>query len=507
MMRYILAVCILALTSFPCRAQEIPEGDASEQPLSSSFMPTDFPGSTAVFLQSSRLISWDGGRSSAEEIRNQIRILRPEGVEKFGDFGLFFRKGEQTVDVLRAGSYAPGSREFRPVPKDRLVDRPAAGKEESVLFPDLLYRSVPFEDLAVGSTLETRLKRTSLREFEGISGIEYFRSDEPFLGRQLNIVVPQGTRLLWKIQNGDTIRLMKVSALGGDLYSFRAQESLPAPRVPLLPPYSSFAPRVLFTTFGSWREAAAPFLKGWEAAIGNRNGVPALVNRILAGETREEARIRKVFEYLAREVRGLDVSLSQVGWAVRSASSVLDSRAGNRLDLAALAAAMLEEAGFRVTPALANSRGSQVEETMPLLEQFDTILLRVEGQSGARYLEPYPSGATFPGSWPEGSRCLLCRKDSCSLATLDGPAPEASSAGRTMRLVLDAVGGAEMEVEYVLEGGFGAQARRLLADIPPDRRERFLAGSVLRENPSALFRRGDMAGLEGPSGPVRIRIA
>ena len=88
----------------------------------------DYPGASAVVLFADKTVLWVGteGRLT-EDIRSLTKVLDERGREKFSDYRIFYRRGEQQVKLLRAGTYRSAD-DFVTVAAEDVRDFPAGAR-------------------------------------------------------------------------------------------------------------------------------------------------------------------------------------------------------------------------------------------------------------------------------------------------------------------------------------------------------------------------------------------
>lgn len=462
--------------------------------------------SAAVVLLSERTLEWQTGGQLTEKTQHLVNVRTEAGRRKYGEYPIYFQTGREEIEILRAGTYTSGM-EFTPVDPKAISDEIPPELAGAPLYPDVAMKVVRLPGVSVGSLLEVQVKKTRRDREEGFSGTDLFQSGDPMQENSLHIRVPRGKTLGFRLFNGAGIQSVRTTENQIDHYAFYLPRSAAIPEEPATPDPEWFAPRIVFSAYADWAAAARPFSVPYWERIGQRPRTAAFTADLLRGEAGPLDKLARIFQFITREVRNVEIALPYSGYAPHSPDEILAGRLGDAKDKAMLLGAMLGEAGFPAVPVFVNSGGVPLAEDVPALEQFDRILQKVTLPDGsAIYLDPFAEYDTFPWcSYAQGNRGLRVDPSGCALEGTHGPAGKESLALNSFVIRLAAGGGAGFECEASLSGSFSAGARWLLRDRKPDELRQFFARAAAGLAPGAVVRESKVDGLTDCRREVTIR--
>lgn len=234
-----------------------------------------------------------------------------------------------------------------------------------------------------------------------------------------------------------------------------------------MPPLGELASRVVFSTFKDWEEASHDFSESFYKAANPTEEVKKTTEKIVRGALSRDEKIKKIFFFVAREIRNIRFNFGEGGYDVHAAETVLKNRYGDWKDKSALLVSMLKSAGISSYPVLVNSRSISPEEDIPTLEQFDAILVCVAGgrKDNDLFLNPLADDSVF-GYFLEGkeSRGLLVKPQGIEFTPVRC-LPEAESILKNeVSGEIDGEGGIRGKMSSELSGLFDKRARKQLKD-------------------------------------------
>src|ERR1700683_2818029 len=196
-------------------------------------------------------------------------------------------------------------------------------------------------------------------------------------------------------------------------------------------------PDVQLTTFTDWKQIAE-----WYAKLqGDRMTVDATVQKkadeLVKGSDTPTEKGRRLYDYVARNIRYVSISLGVGRYQPHSAADVLQSGYGDCKDKHTLFSAMLRAEGIKSYPVLIDS-SRQLDEDIPSPAQFDHVItaVRFSAGPGLTWLD------TTPEVTPFGLILYQLRNKQAVLASNDNEAgiqrtPAASPIKTFMRFNLD----------------------------------------------------------------------
>jgi hypothetical protein len=447
----------------------------------------DYPDASAAVLFANKTMVWqaEDGRLT-EDIHTLVKILNARGCEQFGEYRTFYRKGEQRLTLVRAGTYRENG-EFTAVEPEAIREDSPLDPATAGLYGNIAQQVIKLPAVAVNAVLETHLERDSKGRAGGFSGVEYFQANEPLREKRLRIVIPKGRPFNWRIVEGEPIQLVRSTEQGMDVYSFYSTDTRRIPEEPSSPPLDGMAARLVYSAYPDWNAALQPFTASYWTSIHQSPRVETFTKKLLAGASTPEERLERIFEFVTRKMANVPLGLSLAGIEPHAPDEILAGRAASAVDKAMLAGAMLSAAGLIAQPVFLNSRFVPLVEEIPAPEQFDSVLLRVELPEGQiMYLDP--AGETDSLGWCRavaGSRGVLVRPEGCAFTDIAPSVNAENLAQNTCLIRLELNGAAALQVDSALDGSFAGTARALFRDRSPADIRRICEDSARRVLPDA----------------------
>jgi transglutaminase-like putative cysteine protease len=505
---FLKSAFVLALVAGLGNAGGAPRAESLEKYFRQTPTAADYPGAAAAVLFAHKTVLWlDAEGRLTEDIHSLTKVLNDRGREKFSEYRFFYRQDEQQVKLLRAGTYR-GADDFVAVQSEDVKDFPVVAAPDAGLYGGVMVKAFQLPAAGVNTLLETRVERTTSARTDGFSGIEYFQSDEPLLEKHLQLILPRNRPLAWRVQQGDSVQQVRRAERGMDVYSFYVSGSPRIPDEPASPPLARLAARLVFSAFPDWNAAARPFAEPYWEKVRQCPRVEAFTSSLVAGSKDDREKLERIFAFVTRKVRGVPISLHLAGYAPHASDEILDKQCGDAKDKAMLAGSMLAAAGFEARPVFLNSQYLPLEEDVPALEQFDSIVLRVAlPGGGTMILDPFGQADSF-GWCPfaAGNRGLVIRPDGSSIEDTNLPAGEESAARNSYSIQLESDGSAQAAAEAVLQGRFAAAARGALRDLAPDETRRFFEKSARFVSRDAVLAEGRSGHLDDTGREVSLRV-
>ena len=153
-------------------------------------------------------------------------------------------------------------------------------------------------------------------------------------------------------------------------------------------------PDLLFSSFASWDEIGR-----WYEGLQQERAKPtaeiqAKAAELTKGAANDEAKLRAIYAFVSTKFRYIGIDLGVGRYQPHSADDVLENGYGDCKDKHTLLAALLTAVGFKVYPALIDSK-TDVDPDVPSIGQFDHVISVVELPSGRLWLDTTPEVAPF----------------------------------------------------------------------------------------------------------------
>jgi hypothetical protein len=437
-----------------------------------------YPESSAVVVQAAQTFTLDRSGNRVEEYFRLIEIFTLTGREKFSDFRIPFNKNEERVDVLLARTYKGDGTAVDVEPK-AINDVTPPALADADMYANVIHRVLSFPAVDPGSVLAVQFKKEK-QKAGNIEGVVFFQYDEPLVKKDLRIIIPGNKVLKHKII-GLKSELKEEIDEGRKVYSMEAADSPQIKPEEWMPPVSELAGRVVFSTYADWPDACRKFRQSFYGAAVPSAEIRRFTDGVIRGASNDLERVRKIFLFVAREIRSVRFDFGEGGFEVNPAETVLKNRYGDWKDKSGLLAAMLKAAGIASYPVLVHSRAIPPQEDVPTLKQFDAVLVAIPGRAGGEtlFLDPFADDSLF-GYFQEGrgSRGLAVKPDGVEFLPVRC-LPEAESILRNdITGEIDTTGALKGKISSDLSGLFDRRARQQLKDMTAKELDVFYAESI-----------------------------
>jgi hypothetical protein len=344
----------------------------------SSPLPPYDAKTNAVLIYSENIVTVQPDGKTKEIERKAYKILRPEGRE----YG--------TVEVFVGHDDKIGSMKAWCIPQQ--------GKDYEVKDKDAVERSAGLEEGEV-SDLKVRSLKIPAADPGNVVGYEIEHQSRPFVMQdwwwvQREIPVKEA-RYTLQLPPGWEYKSMWVnhspvesSRSGGNQWTWVVND-VPAIRWEReMPPRQGLAAQMIVAFLGSgskqngfvqWDEMGK-----WYTGLtaGRRDATPEInqqVATLTAGATTPEEKLRKIADFLQRDIRYVAIAFGIGGWQPHSASDVFVHRYGDCKDKATLMSAMLKQVGIDSYYVVINTRrGAVSSNTPPQVFWFNHVILAVK---------------------------------------------------------------------------------------------------------------------------------
>ncbi len=353
-----------------------------------------YPDSSAVVVRSSQTFALDQQGRRVEEYFRVLEIFNLTGREKFSDFRIPYDKNEERLEVLLAKTYR-GDGSAVDVEEKAVNDVTPPELAEADMYANILHRVLSFPAVDPGSVLVVEYKKEK-EKAGNIEGVVLFQHDEPMVKKVMRIVIPQNKVLKSRIIG---LKSELKEELSGEqkIYAFTAVDSPQIKPEEWMPPLGEIASRVVFSTYADWADACGEFRESFYGAVLPTEEVKKITASVVKGASGEAEKIRKIFLFIAREIRSVRFAFGEGGIEVHSAGTVLKNRYGDWKDKSGLLVSMLKAAGVEAYPVLVHSRAIPPVEEVPTLKQFDAVLVAVptRGSGDYLFLDPFADDSLY----------------------------------------------------------------------------------------------------------------
>ncbi len=400
------------------RRPELPNGDTEERtPGTRPAIPYDFiseldeqaiqdalenPPTEKDFPDAGAVVLWEGVEIDIDEqsryiysTRRVVKIFNEKGYG-LGEVSIPYMRGKDDVTIHHARTLTPAGKTVVLDENQILRDIPPPSAVEAGLYVDarLMYFMMP--ELTDGCIIDYAYSTNNLGHvMQGEFWRQvYFQTSEPVQSYRLNVHIPKKKQLYYQVL-GPPLSPTVTESNYTRTYRFEAEEIPPLKEEYLMPAPQDLAYNISISSLNSWDE-----LVTWYATLIREQdtmtpAIEAKTDELLRGTWRRSEKIKRLYEYVATQIRYLGLELGI--WAIKpySADTVLKEGRGDCKDKTTLLSTMLKHAGIPSYPVLISAGDShKIVKEVPSLTYFNHMILAVEGEKENELLWLDPTAST-----------------------------------------------------------------------------------------------------------------
>jgi len=470
-------------------------------------------GDDAVILEESVEVVIASPTSARVHVRNRTQVLTRRGVDTYDQVAIDYQPGV-VVRQLRAAVIPPSGKPVE-VKKQNISDR--AAFESYELYSESKMRVIDFPGVVPGSILEYEYEQ-DIRSLVHLP-----------LGWSLQRSVPLRS-LSVTVRAPASYPLRVTGVTGAPVYSREEKDGVithrwnvrdvpPYRREMQMPPFQDVIEWADFTPVeflvdnltldtASWGGVARFQWTLYKDRVVPDPEVAATAATLTAGLTRDEDKVRALFEFAQGRINYVAVALGLGGWQPHANGDVFRHRYGDCKDKATLMIAMMRSVGLTGYPVLIRTRDSGlVQRDNPGLF-FNHVIVGVPQATGYQFLDPTDESTPY-GDLPwvdQGVPVLVVRDEGAGdLTETPLMAPERNRRHRQVTASIDAAG--NLEGTYVIEAwGQRRVALAGLVDGTPSDRDDAIEDMIALLAPGAVMTGNEIAPPTRPEDPIRITI-
>ena len=385
-------VCLIAST---LTSDALAQASASS-PSSSSNQKTNNANSeeAAVFERILNRVRFENDGTQVSETEAVIRIQSQAGVEEFGQLVFGYSSATEKLDVEYVRVRKPDG-QIVVTPESTAQDFAPDVLKEAPMYSDYRQRHISVTALRPGDTLEYRTVTRSITPLA--TGNFWYEATFPkgvvVIEDRLVINVPKARELKLKSptrtpeirDDGDRrVYTWVVTDIRPERNKDKDRDEAD----------EDTGPDVQLTTFTDWKQVAQ-----WYAKLqGERMTVDASVQKkadeLTKGADTPTDKARRLYDFVARNVRYVSISLGIGRYQPHSAADVLQNGYGDCKDKHTLFSAMLRAEGIQSYPVLIGS-ARKLDADVPSPAQFDHVITAARLGTGLTWLDTTPEVTPF----------------------------------------------------------------------------------------------------------------
>jgi len=466
-----------------------------------------YPDADAVFGMIQEIIEVASDGSSETRRNLLIKVLSLAGREKYSNQTFTYNSDVSSITLVKGETTRKTGRVIE-VEEDAINDVTPSFLEDAKIYANVLEKVISFPVVGAGSTMELQLiERKDAAEDGSFSGVEFFGGEDPFLHHEIILEYPKDVAIHAVESNGLLgLAKLKRKEKSGRI-TWTAENIEPLVPEDNMPPRDELLPRVLYSSYESWWDAAAYFAGEFYPHVQTEGEIAELAQRVSSVSETDDGRMYAIFDEVATGVRNVHLRLGLGGYEPNDASTVLANKYADTRDKAVLLVSMLRAAGFEAYPALVKARRGTFFEAVPTLRQFDRLLVAVPGGERYRFLDPLLDDVHLGYlRWGRGNTALLVKDDGdAEFVRIPPFEPMENSSEKLLTVALADDGSANVFISSSLRGYFDRKARRALKDATPSEADQVFESAANALSPGATVVRHDHTDLKNLIQPASVQ--
>jgi tetratricopeptide (TPR) repeat protein/transglutaminase-like putative cysteine protease len=383
----LLLVCLLV-----CLIVCSMTADALAQAAASSKQKTNNAEEAAVFERILNRAHFENDGTEVSETEAVVRIQSQAGVEEFGQLVFGYSSATEKLEVEYVRVRKPDGRVVV-TPESTAQDFAPDVLKEAPMYSDYRQRHISVAALQPGDTLEYRTVTRVLTPLAaGNFWYEYtFPKGVVVNEDRLEIDIPKAREVKLKTPT----RKPEIQETGDRrIYTWVVKDIQPERDKDKDEADEDSGPDVQLTTFTDWRQVAQWYAKLQGERMTVDDSVRTKAEELTKGADTPTEKARRLYDFVARNVRYVSISLGVGRYQPHSASDVLQSGYGDCKDKHTLLSALLRAEGIQSYPVLIHST-RKLDADVPSPAQFDHVITAARLGTGLTWLDTTPEVAPY----------------------------------------------------------------------------------------------------------------
>jgi tetratricopeptide (TPR) repeat protein/transglutaminase-like putative cysteine protease len=385
----LLALLLVGWLSSRARAQaSVPSPSPSP-----SKSKTNNAEEAAVFERILNRVRFENDGTEVSETEAVVRIQSQAGVEQFGQLVFGYSSATEKLEVEYVRVRKPGGRVVG-TPDGTAQDFAPDVLKEAPMYSDYRQRHISVAALEPGDTLEYRTVTRVLTPLAaGNFWYEYtFPKGVAVNEDRLEIDVPRSREVKLKTPT----RKPEIRETGDRrIYAWVVNDVQPQrDKDSDNDENPDTGPDVQLTTFTDWKQVADWYAKLQGERMTVDEGVRKKAEALTQGAGTPTEKARRLYDFVARNVRYVSISLGIGRYQPHSAAEVLANGYGDCKDKHTLFSALLRAEGIQSYPVLIDS-ARKLDVDVPSPAQFDHVITAAKLGTGLTWLDTTPEVTPF----------------------------------------------------------------------------------------------------------------
>src|ERR1022692_4794773 len=348
----------------------------------------------AVFERILNRVHFENDGTEVSETETVVRIQSQAGVEEFGQLVFGYSSATEKLEVEYVRVRKPDG-QVVVTPESTAQDFAPDVLKEAPMYSDYRQRHISVAALQPGDTLEYRAVTRVLTPLA--AGNFWYEHTFPkgvvVNEDRLEIDVPKAREVKLKTP----ARKPEIQETGDRrIYTWVVKDIQPERDKEKDEADEEAGPDVQLTTFTDWKQVAHWYAKLQGERMAVDDSVRRKAEELTKGADTSTEKARRLYDFVARNVRYVSISLGVGRYQPHAASDVLLSGYGDCKDKHTLFSAMLRAEGIQSYPVLIDS-SRKLDADVPSPAQFDHVITaaRLQTGTGLTWLDTTPEVTPF----------------------------------------------------------------------------------------------------------------
>jgi transglutaminase-like putative cysteine protease/tetratricopeptide (TPR) repeat protein len=336
-------------------------------------------------------VRFENDGTEISETEAVVRIQSQAGVEEFGQLVFGYSSATEKLKIEYVRVRKPDGHVVE-TPESTAQDFAPDVLREAPMYSDYRQRHISVAALQPGDVLEYRtVTRVETPLAAGNFWYEYtFPKDVVVEDDRLEINIPKGRELKLKTPN----RKPEIQDSGDRrTYIWIEKNIHPEPEQSASEEEPS-RPDIQLTTFTDWKQVAQWYAKLQGERMTVDDSVKKRADELTKGADTPEEKARRLYDFVARNIRYVSISLGVGRYQPHSASDVMQNGYGDCKDKHTLLAALLKAEGIQSYPVLIDS-SRRLDPDVPSPAQFDHVITAIRLGTKLIWVDTTPEVTPF----------------------------------------------------------------------------------------------------------------
>ncbi len=326
----------------------------------------------------------DGRKIWKEEYA--VKITGKKGIKEFGEVVIPFSTEHQRVKILYAYTITPDGKIVKPDKKAFNVVYPPF-VSEAPIYSDLKYQTISMPAVTKGAIIKYAFEVETFKPYmkNEFWATNFFQGEYPVKEATFTAYIPKDRYYKFKTYNMEEQEATPEKQDEGNFTILKWElHDVPAiEKEPSMPPIGEIAKKVTITSLKSWNQVASWYSELAKEAIEPDKTIIELANKLTSNCKTEDEKIRKIYNFVAQNIRYVGMEFGINGYKPHKASQILKNRYGDCKDHATLLIALLKASGIKGYPVLIpTSSKSNMDKELPIPTAFNHEIAAIRKSDG-----------------------------------------------------------------------------------------------------------------------------